>query len=88
MRMTCRELYGFLDEFLDRALDVLTLQTFERHLERCASCRKYLETYRATLQVARHAERNDAPAGQEAPEELVHAILAARTAAFVRQPPE
>ena len=88
MRMTCRELYGFLDEFLDGTLDVLTRQTFERHLERCASCRAYLETYRATLKAARHAEENDAPEGVETPEELVHAILAARTAGFVRQPPE
>ncbi len=53
MMMTCRELYGFLDEFLDGVLDLLTRQSFERHLERCASCRKYLASYRTTLSVAR-----------------------------------
>ncbi len=88
MMMTCREVYGFLDEFLDGLLDVLTRQTFERHLERCAPCRKYLDSYRATLDIARASERKDAPAGEAAPEEMVLAILHARTAAFSRQPPE
>jgi anti-sigma factor RsiW len=88
MMMTCRELYGFLDDFLDGILDVLTRQNFERHLERCASCRKYLASYRTTVAVARDSELADAPAGARAPEELVLAILHARTAAFSRQPPE
>jgi predicted anti-sigma-YlaC factor YlaD len=87
MMMTCRELYGFLDEFLDESLDVLTRQSFERHLERCSSCRKYLASYRTSLRLARASE-TDAPARTDAPEELVLAILHARTAAFSRQPPE
>jgi len=88
MMMTCRELYGFLDEFLEGRLDALTRQNFERHLERCAAFRNYLATYRSTLNVARDAERADAPARTEAPEALVQAILAATTASFTRQPPE
>ncbi len=85
--MTCRELYGFLDEFLDGILDASTRRHFENHLERCFACRKYLATYRATLQAARGSEWADAPPA-EVPEELIHAILASRTAALVRQPPE
>jgi anti-sigma factor RsiW len=88
MMMTCRELYAFLDEYLDGTLDVLTRQTFERHLERCAACRKYLSSYRTTLTLAHEAEMTHGPARTEAPEELVLAILHARTAAFSRQPPE
>ena len=86
--MTCRELYGFLDEFLDGILDPSTQRHFENHLERCFACRKYLATYQATLQAARGSEWTDDPAKTSAPEELIHAILASRTAAFVRQPPE
>ena len=86
--MTCRELYGFLDDFLAGILDVLTRQAFERHLERCSSCRKYLASYRSTVTLARDSELADAPAGTRPPEELVLAILHARTAAFSRQPPE
>jgi anti-sigma factor RsiW len=86
--MTCRELYSFLDEFLEGALDALTRRNFENHLERCVSCRKYLASYRASIDLARNAEKSDAPAGTGAPEELVLAILHARTASFSRQPPE
>lgn len=85
--MTCRELYGFLDEFMEGRLDVLTRLAFVGHLTACAACRKYLATYRATIETARLAERADAlPA--EVPEELIQAILASRAAAFARQPPE
>ena len=88
MMMTCRDVYGFLDEFLDGALDALTRQSFERHLERCAACRKYLASYGTTLRLARASESEDSPARTNAPEDLVLAILHARTAAFSRQPPE
>jgi len=88
MMMTCRELYSFLDEFLDESLDALTRRNFEQHLERCSSCRKYLASYRASLSLARDSENADFPARTDAPEELVLAILHARTAAFSRQPPE
>ncbi len=86
--MTCRELYSFLDEFLDGLLDLTTRQNFERHVERCASCRRYLATYQTTLKVARGAEMADETATATAPEDLVQAILAARAATFLRQPPE
>ena len=86
--MTCRELYGFLDEFLDGGLDPAIRQNFDRHLAACASCRRYLESYRTTLSVARKSELADTPARTEAPEELVLAVLHARNAAFSRQPPE
>ena len=85
--MMCRDLYGFLDEFLDQRLDVTTRLNFERHLERCAACRRYLTTYETTLRVARVAEQRD-EVNTEAPPGLIQAILAARAAAFVRQPPE
>ena len=88
MRMTCRDLYGFLDEFLGGALDAVTRQAFERHLAACASCRKYLASYRTTLSLARASEFAETPAGTEAPEELVQAVLHARIAGFSRQPPE
>jgi anti-sigma factor RsiW len=86
--MTCRDLYGFLDEFLEGTLDVLTRQNFDRHLERCVSCRNYLASYRASLDLARKSERTEGPVRGDAPEELVLAILRARTASFSRQPPE
>ena len=86
--MTCCDFYGFLDDFLAQTLDALTSQTFARHLEHCAACRKYLSSYAATVKTARAAELVDVPARTPPPEALIQAILSARSAAFVRQPPE
>ena len=77
--MTCREVYGFLDDFLDGRLDVLTRLSFRTHLLLCAACRNYLATYRASIEAAREAERADAPPG-DLPEELIAVILASRKA--------
>lgn len=82
--MTCREVYGFLDDFLEGALDMVTRLSFEGHLLLCPACRNYLATYRASIETAQNSERADAPAG-EVPEELVALILASRSAA-AREP--
>lgn len=76
--ITCRELYGFLDDFLEGSLDLPTRAAFQAHLAMCRACRRYLRTYEAALAAARAAEA--API-EEPPEELVQAILAARRSA-------
>ena len=75
--ITCHELYGFLDDYLARALDLPTRVAFEAHLAICSACRRYLRSYEATLAAAKSAEA--APL-EAPPEELVQAILAARAA--------
>jgi predicted anti-sigma-YlaC factor YlaD len=82
--MTCREVYGFLDGFLDGSLDALTRLAFKGHLMLCSACRKYLATYRATIEVARGSERAEAPP-DDIPEELIRIILASRGTA-TREP--
>ncbi len=85
--MTCREVYAFLDQFLEGQLDLLTRLSFGSHLMLCSACQKYLTSYRTALQVARESEQADA-LPPEVPEQMIQAILASRTAAFVQQPPE
>jgi predicted anti-sigma-YlaC factor YlaD len=75
--ITCRDLYGFLDEFLADGLDLPTQVAFRAHLAVCRACRRYLRTYEAALAAAKTAE---AVPVEEPPEELVQAILAARAA--------
>lgn len=75
--ITCRDLYGFLDDYLDGALDLPTRLAFQAHLAMCRACRRYLRSYEATLAAAKSAE---AAAIEAPPEELVRAILAARAA--------
>lgn len=83
--MTCREVYGFLDDFLEGILDPATFESFEAHLGRCSSCKTYLTTYRATVAAARASELADAPSFDEVPHDMVEAILAARVDAFNQQ---
>lgn len=77
--ITCRELYGFLDDFLDEALDLKTRMAFMAHLALCGSCRRYLKTYQATIGTARGAEAAGALDDCDPPRELVEAILASRS---------
>jgi len=74
--MTCREVYGFLDDFLDGVLDHGTRLSFSAHLMLCAACRNYLATYKASIRTAREAENDEA--STQVPEELVAIILASR----------
>jgi anti-sigma factor RsiW len=75
--ITCRELIGFIADYLDGALPAPMRHEFERHLKVCASCVAYLEGYKRTIQLGKMAMApTDDPA--PVPEELVRAIRAAR----------
>ena len=76
--LSCRDLYGFIDQFLDGSLDLGPRAAFTAHLAVCGACRRYLASYRTSVDVARRAELADAPASNEAPRELVAAILKSR----------
>lgn len=86
MMMTCREIYGFLDEFLEGSLSGMTQIRFAAHLLLCEKCRKYLATYQATIKAARGAELAEAPKELAVPEELIEAILSARRTKLEQQP--
>jgi anti-sigma factor RsiW len=77
--MTCRELVNFLGAYLDGELSERVRRRFDEHLAACTECSAYLETYRATVRLARGAFRDlDGPVPADVPEDLVKAILAAR----------
>ena len=54
---------------------------FDRHLAECPWCVAYLDSYKKTIQLARaaFAAAEDAPPPSDAPEELIQAILRARS---------
>ena len=86
--MTCREIYEFLDDYLDAELPAATRSDFASHLTRCESCRRYLATYVKTKEIAIAAERafeKDSPLGAAPPEELVQAVLESRRALRERE---
>ena len=78
--MTCRDLVEFLSEYLSGELAAAERAEFEAHLAACPACVAYLDTYQKTILLgkASYACRED-PVPDEVPEQLVQAILAART---------
>jgi anti-sigma factor RsiW len=78
--MTCQQITQFLADYLDGTLPIRQRAIFLVHLGLCRDCRRYLRGYRQTILAAREAGRvPGAPSPGEMPEELVSAILAARS---------
>jgi anti-sigma factor RsiW len=76
--ITCRELISFIADYVDGVLETDTLFEFERHLAVCPSCVAYLGSYRETIRVAKLTAAAPDLLVEEAPAELIEAILAAR----------
>ena len=75
--VTCHELIDFLYLYLEDELPAARKSEFERHLAACPSCRNYIQTYRDAIVLEKRAFHDSAEAlFEEAPEELVAAILA------------
>ena len=74
--ITCRELITFLADYLDGELPAEKNVEFERHLSVCISCRQYIATYRETIRMAKAAMLMPELRVEEAPADLITAILA------------
>jgi anti-sigma factor RsiW len=70
---TCRDVAGFLADYLAQELDADERTRFEAHLHACPECVTYLRTYGDTIRLTKDAGLPD-----PVPEELVRAILATR----------
>jgi anti-sigma factor RsiW len=80
--ITCKELVGFLGEYVDGELPPQQHEEFHRHLAVCPSCVNYVESYKTTrlLSKASLCDESDPtrPAPDDVPEPLIRAILEAR----------
>lgn len=76
--ITCRELIDFIADYLEGALTQIQANDFTRHLDICPSCRAYLTTYQVTIRAGKEALRYDDSANEDAPEDLIRAILKIR----------
>ena len=77
--MTCRDVVGFLDQYLAGELPRVKRWIFEVHLALCRDCRNYLASYQRTIALCRKAhEPVDAEALGPVPEELVQTIMSLR----------
>jgi anti-sigma factor RsiW len=79
--MNCREFTEFLHDYLFGNLPAEQRAEFEKHLAECPWCVAYLDSYQKTIQLEQAAfsvpEGASIPA--DVPEELVQAILRARS---------
>jgi anti-sigma factor RsiW len=81
--MNCREFTEFLHEYLFGNLSAEERAEFDKHLAECPWCVAYLDSYRKTMRLeqAAFSAPEDAPPPAGAPEELIQAILRARSRA-------
>jgi anti-sigma factor RsiW len=76
--MNCREYVDFLMAYVSEELPPEQAAAFKQHISDCPPCIHYLETYRETLAMEKLAYAEQEALFEEAPENLVKAILAAR----------
>jgi len=81
--MNCREFTEFLHEYLFGNLPAAERTEFDKHLAECPWCVAYLDSYQKTIQLeqAAFSAPADVPPPADAPEELIQAILRARSRA-------
>ena len=77
--MTCRELAGFMADYLSGELPAEARSRFDHHLSLCPNCVNYLEQYKTTVALGRSAFVDaDAGVPPDVPDDLIRAILASR----------
>jgi anti-sigma factor RsiW len=70
--LTCHDVADFLADYVAGELHVDVRARFDQHLAECPACVAYVESYSATIRLARDAfERTD----EAIPDPLVRAIL-------------
>jgi anti-sigma factor RsiW len=59
--LTCRELVELVTDYLEGAMTLGERRRFERHLETCSVCPRYVEQLRATISVLGRIYEDDVP---------------------------
>jgi predicted anti-sigma-YlaC factor YlaD len=70
MRWTCKRIELFIEEYLEGELSARDSFTYEVHLEKCPSCRKYLQSMSAYIEHVRQVGTN-LPAPDRIPQILL-----------------
>jgi anti-sigma factor RsiW len=76
--LTCREFADFILAYLDGELPEAQRGAFDDHIRICPPCVDYLDTYKETVRLGCLCRDDGGPPPEDAPEDLVQAILAAR----------
>jgi predicted anti-sigma-YlaC factor YlaD len=77
--MNCREFVDFLMSYVEGELEDEPVRVFEEHMRLCPPCLTYLDTYKDAIRLGRMACADEnGPPPEDAPEQLIQAILVAR----------
>ena len=78
--MTCHEFTDFIMAWLDGELPPEQKAVFDKHMDACGDCVRYLESYRQAVALGQGAYEpvTEQALRDEIPEELVQAVLEAR----------
>jgi anti-sigma factor RsiW len=77
--MKCRELAEFLMDYVSGELPAESRTHFEFHLSKCRNCHAYLIEYEVTIKAGKIACDDLSDEIGNIPEDLVRAVMAART---------
>lgn len=77
--MKCKELAEFLLDYVSGELPDDSRSHFEFHLSKCRNCHEYLVQYEMTIKAGKIACDEMSDEMRAIPDELVKAVLAART---------
>ena len=77
--MKCRELAEFLSDYVSGELPVESREHFEFHLSKCKNCHQYLVQYEVTIKAGKFACDEMSDEMGAIPDDLVKAVIAARS---------
>jgi anti-sigma factor RsiW len=77
--MKCRELAEFLMDYVSGDLPIESRTHFEFHLSKCKNCHQYLVQYEIVIKAGKIACDEMSDEMRDIPDDLVKAVLAART---------
>ena len=75
--LSCRDFVDFIADYLEDALERGVRGRFESHLEACPDCVAYLASFRETVRLGRESFGCGDEPPEDAPPELVAAVLEA-----------
>ncbi len=77
--ITCKAFNDFILSYLDGELTPRQSRLFKIHIFFCRECREYLEAYKRSIELSKLLnEEINTPLVEDAPEDLIKAILAAK----------
>ena len=78
--INCEQFENFMLAYIEDELPPSQLKVFDRHIQACPDCRRYIADYRRTLEALKVSKVVGDGTLPEVPEDLIRAILDASTA--------